>query len=224
MAPSKGRPGPSRPLGPVAAVLGLLVAGALGAVALPVTADGHVHVSGHARVVGTSPADGSTVEALPDRVTITFAAKPATVEGDPLRVYGPSGRRVDDGDVRIGRDGEVLSVGLTGAAVTGRYAVAYHVVSADSHLVAGRFAFTVTGGESAATDPAPARRAPRAGPADVRPEIAAAGVGAVGVAARMRRSRAARRSTGATRQGGMGAAATRGDSSTDAGSGRRTVP
>lgn len=100
----------------------------------------------HARIEGTSPADASEIEALPDRVTITFAAKPATVEGDPLRVYDPAGMRVDDGDVRVARGGEVLSVGLApGAARPGRYEVAYHVVSADSHLLAGRFGFAVIG-------------------------------------------------------------------------------
>ncbi|HEX5947327.1 MAG TPA: copper resistance CopC family protein, partial [Acidimicrobiales bacterium] len=156
---------------------------------------GDARVVGHARVAETSPADGTAVAAPPARVTITFAAKPVTVEGDPLRVYDPSGGRIDDGEVRLERDGEVLSVDLAaGAAATGRYAVAYHVVSADSHVVVGRFTFTVTSGAPAAPDFAPDRRPPRTGPADVRPDLAAVGVGVVGVAGRLRRVRAARRS------------------------------
>ena len=226
-------------------MIGLAVSAAIGTIAAPLPAAGHARVAGdgrvagvarvvadafvagHARVAGTSPADGSAVEAPPARVTITFAAKLVTVEGDPLRVYDPSGHRIDDGEVRLERDGEVLSVGLAagGAAAPGRYAVAYHVVSADSHVVVGRFAFTVTSGESVAPHPAPDRRPPRTGPADMRPELAAAGVGVVGVAGRLRRARAARRSNGAApRSIWSDGTATRPDGSTDGRSGPRTLP
>jgi copper transport protein len=101
----------------------------------------------HARIAGTSPENHAHIDRLPDRVTIYLTTKPVTVDGDPLRVYGPTGERVDAGDVRLveGRsadDPAALSVGLTPAAEeTGDYHVVYRVVSRDTHLVAGRTMF-----------------------------------------------------------------------------------
>lgn len=159
----------------------------------------------HAVVVGTAPADATRVEALPDRISIFLNAKPATVEGDPVSVFDPTGARIDDGDVRVEEAGRVLSVGVLHQAeppVMGDYEVVYRIVSADSHLVTGSFGFHVhpheaegapaaapadpaaappaAGGPALATSPAPAGGAPaeaehwlrRAGPLDVRPELA----------------------------------------------------
>lgn len=103
----------------------------------------------HARIVGSAPADGSVVERPPDRVTIYLDAKPATAEGDPIQVYGPTGARVDAGDARTGAAGGELSVGLQAGAAAGPYVVVYRIVSRDSHLIVGRLAFT-----SAAAAPA----------------------------------------------------------------------
>ncbi|HZM31337.1 MAG TPA: copper resistance CopC family protein [Acidimicrobiales bacterium] len=161
----------------------------------------------HAVVVGTVPADKTRVEHLPDRITIYLNAKPATVEGDPVSIYDPGGTRIDDGDVRVEEDGQVLSVGVMqpgGPAVMGDYEVVYRIVSADSHLIVGRFGFHVHPHEAEAA-PAPAAPAAspdqrkhwlrRAGPLDVRPELALGLVMAVGgaVAARRRTAAPARR-------------------------------
>lgn len=99
----------------------------------------------HSQVVGSSPEDHAHIDALPARVTILLASKPATVEGDPLRVYGPTGERVDAGDVELvdrtsdGGPAE-LSVGLRPDVdmPTGEYHAVYRVISSDTHLVAGR--------------------------------------------------------------------------------------
>jgi copper resistance protein C len=103
-------------------------------------------VGAHARVTGTFPADGAVVEAPPARVTVFLAAKPATIEGDPVRVYGPTGARIDDGrfSVSVIDHGDTaLSVGLPAEATrsAGDYHVAFRVISRDSHLIAGRFDF-----------------------------------------------------------------------------------
>lgn len=159
----------------------------------------------HARISHVSPADGAVVEALPDSVSITFVAKPATVEGDPVMVYDPTGRRVDDGDARIADDGQVLAVGLDGSAghLAGRYEILYRVASADTHVLTGRVGFTVSEAADAdepafVADAAPVER-PRhlrgAGPADLRPEVLAVGVAAaLAVTARRRTRRALARS------------------------------
>jgi methionine-rich copper-binding protein CopC len=103
-------------------------------------------VAAHSRITGTFPADGAVVDAPPARVTIFLASKPATVEGDPLRVHGPTGARIDAGDVTlsvIDHGDTALSVGLPPEATrsAGDYHVAFRVISRDSHLVAGRFSF-----------------------------------------------------------------------------------
>ncbi len=109
-------------------------------------------VAAHARVTGSEPADGAVVTALPARVTVRFSGKPATAEGDPLLVYDPSGRRIDDGDVRVEPGGRALSVGTTPAAgAPGGYTLVFRVVSADSHVIAGRLAFEVSGVAAATT-------------------------------------------------------------------------
>lgn len=174
----------------------------------------------HAVVVGTAPADTTRVEALPDRISIFLNAKPATVEGDPVSVFDPTGARIDDGDVRVEEAGRVLSVGVLHRAeppVMGDYEVVYRIVSADSHLVMGSFGFHVhpheaeaapalapgdpaaAGGPALAASPAPPGDAPaeaehwlrRAGPLDARPELA------LGLVAVVAGAVAARRQAGA---------------------------
>jgi len=163
------------------------------------------HADAHTRLAGTSPAAGGVVESLPADVSIAFAAKPATVEGDPLLVYDATGNRIDDGDVRVAGDGRELSIGLAPGPGRpgGRYDVLYRVVSADSHVLTGRFSFTVAADAPAVRDrdlaAAPehhhavqVRRGLRsAGPADLRPEVLTAGATAmvtVGALRRVRRS------------------------------------
>lgn len=106
--------------------------------------------SAHARITGTSPENHAHIDVLPDRVTIHLAGKPPTVEGDPIRVFGPTGDRIDAGDVQLvegeaGDDSADLSVGLLPGTPdqTGAYHFVYRVVSRDTHLVAGRFMFHV---------------------------------------------------------------------------------
>jgi methionine-rich copper-binding protein CopC len=118
--------------GLAAAVLGLVLVSGAG----PVDA--------HAKLTGSEPANGATVDQPPDAVTLTVDAKPATIEGDPLRVYGPDGQRLDDGRTSVSDDGHRVTVGLVRSTVrpAGHYEIAYRIVSADTHLIAGRLEFT----------------------------------------------------------------------------------
>ncbi len=121
----------------------------------------------HAEVTGSEPADGALVDRAPATVTLTVDAKPATIEGDPLRVYRPDGRRVDDGRTTVSAQGRRISVGLelTVDRPAGRYEIVYRIVSADTHLIAARLSFSTrtavpamalarrAGGTGAATSP-----------------------------------------------------------------------
>jgi methionine-rich copper-binding protein CopC len=102
----------------------------------------------HARCVAMVPDNNARIDSPPERVAVMLDNKPATLEGDPLRVYGPSGERVDAGDVEIadptdGGEPAELSVGLSPDRdmPLGEYHVVYRVVSIDTHLIAGRFMF-----------------------------------------------------------------------------------
>jgi methionine-rich copper-binding protein CopC len=129
----------ARVWGRVGASLGVVVFAGFAAV----VAWSPAPASAHARLVGSSPADGSTVERAPDEVSIVLDAKPATIEGDPLQVIGPDGRRVDAGDARADAEGSTLTVSLDAAAPrpSGEYQIAYRVVSEDTHVIAGRLTF-----------------------------------------------------------------------------------
>jgi methionine-rich copper-binding protein CopC len=99
-------------------------------------------VAAHARVVGSDPANGALVAHPPGSVALDLDAKPATLEGDPIAVWGPDGTRVDTGRPRVELDGHRVTVGLRdGALPAGGYLVVYRVVSGDSHLITGRLAF-----------------------------------------------------------------------------------
>jgi methionine-rich copper-binding protein CopC len=99
-------------------------------------------VAAHARVVGSEPANGALLAHPPRSVALDLDAKPATLEGDPIAVWGPDGTRVDTGRPQVDLDGRRLTVGLRdGALPAGGYLVVYRVVSGDSHLITGRLAF-----------------------------------------------------------------------------------
>lgn len=112
----------------------------------------------HARLVGSTPEDGATVERAPAEVMIEVDAKPATTEGDPLQVYAPDGLRVDLGDPRVSAQERRLTVTLDHQRPlpAGVYEIAYRLVSADSHVIAGRLSFTarLPGGTANAADQA----------------------------------------------------------------------
>ncbi|HEV7759641.1 MAG TPA: copper resistance CopC family protein, partial [Acidimicrobiales bacterium] len=99
-------------------------------------------VAAHARVVGSEPANGALLAHPPGSVALDLDAKPATLEGDPIAVWGPDGTRVDTGRPRVELDGRRLTVELRdGGLPAGGYLVVYRVVSGDSHLITGRLAF-----------------------------------------------------------------------------------
>lgn len=111
----------------------LAVAGALLAGAAPVSA--------HAALTGSDPQRGTVVDQAPARISLTFS-EPVSVSDDALRVLDPKGERVDEGDP-LGASGTTYTVGLRGELSDGTYTVAYQVVSADSHPVAGAFTFSI---------------------------------------------------------------------------------
>lgn len=97
--------------------------------------------SAHAVLESTDPQQGAVVATVPAVVSLTFSEAVVVGPGG-VRVFGPDGTRVDNGrTVHLGRP-DTIGVALTGSQ-RGTYTVAWRVISADSHPVAGAFTFSV---------------------------------------------------------------------------------
>lgn len=99
--------------------------------------------SAHARLVSTDPAASSVLLAPPAQVVLDFDDV-VTIDGGSLRVFGPDGRRVDDGgDHHPGGRRDAVAVGLPTDLGRGSYVVAWRVISDDGHPVHGAYVFSV---------------------------------------------------------------------------------
>ncbi|MGZ6770877.1 MAG: copper resistance CopC family protein [Mycobacteriaceae bacterium] len=95
----------------------------------------------HSYLVSADPADGATLTSGPPRVSVTFNEALQTSFA-AVSVVGPDGNRWSTGDTQV--SGAVASIALTELGPVGKYTIAYRVVSADSHPVAGTTSFTLT--------------------------------------------------------------------------------
>ncbi|MFD0416564.1 copper resistance CopC/CopD family protein [Streptomyces sp. NPDC127108] len=95
----------------------------------------------HAALTGSDPKQGAVVDKAPEQVSLTFSEKVAMSDGS-VRVLDPAGKRADTGktsDLGSHSYGVKLKPGLP----DGTFTVAYQVVSADSHPIAGAFTFSI---------------------------------------------------------------------------------
>jgi len=123
---------------------------ALAAVAVLTTASPAL---AHDALIGTDPADGSTVAALPAQLTLTFSAEIADDPGaSEMQVTDASGTSLADGAPSVSDN--VLTQPLTGQA-SGVVTVLWKVVSSDGHPTSGQFTFAVEG----AAEPTPTESA-----------------------------------------------------------------
>ncbi|CAM5601344.1 Copper resistance protein CopC OS=Streptomyces alboniger OX=132473 GN=CP975_17305 PE=4 SV=1 [Streptomyces alboniger] len=102
---------------------------------------GAAPASAHAALTGSDPKQGAVVDKAPAQVKLTFSEKVAMSDGS-VRVLDPAGKRVDTEkttDLGANTYGVKLRPGLP----DGTFTVAYQVVSADSHPVAGAFTFSI---------------------------------------------------------------------------------
>ncbi|RZU29955.1 copper transport protein [Streptomyces sp. BK022] len=111
----------------------LAVTGALFAGAAPASA--------HAALTGSDPAQGVVVDRAPTQISLTFSEQVAMGD-DSLRVLDPKGKPVQSGRP-ANVSGTTYAVRLRAGLADGTYTVAYQVVSADSHPVAGAYTFSI---------------------------------------------------------------------------------
>jgi hypothetical protein len=100
----------------------------------------------HARLTSASPADGATVESA-DEVVLTFNEN-VNPDFVAVKVTGPDGSETD-GDPDV--DGRVVTQALAADLPAGTHEVAYRVVSADGHPIAGTLSFSTTASPASAT-------------------------------------------------------------------------
>jgi copper resistance protein C len=128
----------------------------------------------HTRLQSSDPADGTSLGAGPQRVSLTFN-EPMQTGFATLTVIGPDSRPYQSGEVTA--NGGTVSIGVAPLGPAGRYEVGYRVVSEDGHPVTGSIAFTLTApGPAAATPTAAPAAAPSsalAAPASAAPTSAA---------------------------------------------------
>lgn len=118
-----------------------LRAGAMAAVLGAALLIGAGPASAHSYLVSSTPPDGTSLTNGPTRVTLTFNEQLQT-SFDSLSVVGPDGNRWSTGDTKV--QGANVSIALTELGPVGKYTIAYRVVSADSHPVAGTVNFVLT--------------------------------------------------------------------------------
>ena len=94
----------------------------------------------HNVLVGTSPADGSTVKVVPAAVMLTFN-EPALAVGAEIIVTAPGGPVQSGAAVLVNN---TVSEHLQPGSPAGQYKVLWRVTSADGHPVSGTFSFTAT--------------------------------------------------------------------------------
>ncbi|MEU5700477.1 copper resistance CopC/CopD family protein [Streptomyces aurantiacus] len=110
---------------------------------------GAASVSAHSAVRDTDPREGSVLRSAPREVTMTFTES-VGITDDSLRVLSPENRRVNAGDTQhVPGHSDQVRVRLRDGLPDGTFTVAWRVVSADSHPIAGAFTFSI--GEPSAT-------------------------------------------------------------------------
>lgn len=117
-----------------------LFAGLVAAVALVLAVA--APASAHATLERTDPSDGSVLAVQPAVIAAQFDES-VGVSADSLRVFSPTGQRVDNGTTTHGAQDNIITISLRSGLGNGTYTAAWHVISADSHPVSGAFSFSI---------------------------------------------------------------------------------
>ncbi len=109
--------------------------------------------SAHADLVSSDPADGATLDAAPEKITLVFSEE-LKADGNLITVTDAAGKQVDAGDTTLDLSDAkrvTLTVSLQSGLGDGAYTIAWKNASTDGHSEEGSLAFTVG---SAAAAPA----------------------------------------------------------------------
>ena len=98
----------------------------------------------HAALVSTIPAQGAIVAKTTNKVTMHFGEDILVIKGknpNSILVSDSRGKKVSFGSTTI--SGAKITTALKVPLSPGKHTVKYRVVSADGHVVAGSYTFTV---------------------------------------------------------------------------------
>ncbi|MDN6177200.1 MAG: copper resistance protein CopC, partial [Micrococcaceae bacterium] len=111
--------------------------------------------SAHDQLISNDPGSGSTVEAMPQKIVLTYNNTPIAI-GSEIRVEDDAGTNWAAGPAKV-TDRDVEQA-IQDGTPAGEYTVKWRVVSSDGHPIQGTFTFTTTSGapEGAATPSAAA--------------------------------------------------------------------
>jgi hypothetical protein len=96
----------------------------------------------HNVLISSDPANGSSVAAGPQKVSLTFDQYVQGADVNQIAVTGPGGGQWAEGP--IGVVNNVITAPLRPLGPAGKYTVGYRVLSADGHPVTGELSFTLT--------------------------------------------------------------------------------
>jgi methionine-rich copper-binding protein CopC len=113
----------------------------------------------HDELVGSSPAAGATLTALPKRVVLRFEEPPAR-QGIRMTVVDPRGGRLNRTGPQL--NGSTLSEALRPSKRRGDYVISFHIVSDDGHPVSGTIRFTVAAAAPVVAAAPPVKATPTA--------------------------------------------------------------
>lgn len=122
--------------------LKLLIPAALIALGMPSM------VSAHAILVESEPKAESSVHSPPGQINIWFNENVAS-EFKSLTVISSTGKRVDNNDVKQAALDRTHLYATVPKLPPDTYTVRYRVMSADTHIITGKFTFTVTSSKKA---------------------------------------------------------------------------
>ena len=97
----------------------------------------------HAFIDHTAPVVGSTVQAAPAEVKLWYT-QGLEPKFSRVQVFDAAGKEVDKKDMHLDpRDNHQMIVSLDPGLGAGKYKVVWRVVSVDTHVTEGSFAFVV---------------------------------------------------------------------------------
>jgi methionine-rich copper-binding protein CopC len=96
----------------------------------------------HNVLISADPANGSSVAAGPQKVSLTFDQYVQGADVNQIAVTGPGGGQWAEGPISVVNN--VISAPLRPLGPAGKYTIGYRVLSADGHPVTGELTFTLT--------------------------------------------------------------------------------
>jgi methionine-rich copper-binding protein CopC len=135
--------------------------------------------SAHARVLRTTPGNGTTSDGRLKVISVVFD-DPVRVVPRSLVVTGATGAPQTIGAPRI-LEGRVLQAKLSDRLPAGRYFVGWRILADDGHIESGSFGFSVVAGGGMSSSAAGADSVPPAPAEPVWPVVVAAAMAALAV-------------------------------------------